>query len=47
MLNLRGGLPIIVGQQVIGGIGVGSGHGDQDYAVANAALAAFTGAQTF
>ena len=47
MVNLRGGLPIIVEGQVIGGIGVGSGHGDQDFEVANAALAGFAGATTF
>jgi glc operon protein GlcG len=45
--NLKGGLPIMVGGQVIGGIGVGSGTGDQDKEVANFALAAFEGAQTF
>ena len=45
--NLKGGLPIVVGGQVIGGIGVGSGTGDQDKEVANFALAAFDGAQTF
>jgi uncharacterized protein GlcG (DUF336 family) len=45
--NLKGGLPIIVEGKVIGGIGVGSGTGDQDREVANAALAAFPGAQTF
>ena len=45
--NLKGGLPIIVDGHVIGGIGVGSGTGDQDRVVANAALAAFTGAKTF
>jgi glc operon protein GlcG len=45
--NLKGGLPIVVGGQVIGGIGVGSGTGDQDKEVANYALAAFEGAQTF
>jgi glc operon protein GlcG len=47
VVNLRGGLPIIVGGQVIGGIGVGSGHQDQDFAVANAALGRFPDAQTF
>jgi glc operon protein GlcG len=47
MVNLRGGLPIIVEGQVIGGISVGSGHGDQDFEVANAALARFAGATTF
>lgn len=45
--NLKGGLPIVVDGKVIGGIGVGSGTGDQDREVANAALAAFPGAQTF
>ncbi len=44
--NLKGGLPIIVNGQVVGGIGVGSGTGEQDREVANHALAAF-GAQTF
>lgn len=38
--NLKGGLPIVVNGQVVGGIGVGSGTGDQDREVANAALAA-------
>ena len=45
--NLKGGLPIIVEGQVLGGIGVGSGTGDQDREVGNSALAAFAGAQTF
>jgi glc operon protein GlcG len=47
MVNLRGGLPIIVEGQVVGGIGVGSGHGDQDFEVANTALGKFPGAATF
>ncbi len=47
MINLKGGLPIIIEGQVIGGIGVGSGHGDQDLEVANAALGQFKGAKTF
>ena len=47
MVNLRGGLPIIVEGQVVGGIGVGSGHGDQDFEVANTALGKFAGATTF
>ena len=47
MVNLCGGLPIIVEGQVIGGIGIGSGHGDQDFEVANTALAKFAGAATF
>jgi glc operon protein GlcG len=47
MVNLKGGLPVIVDGQVIGGIGVGSGSGDQDREVANAALASFVGAKLF
>src|SRR6266508_1809769 len=46
-INLPGGLPIIVDGHVIGGIGVGSGTGEQDRQVANAALAALTGAKRF
>lgn len=38
--NLRGGLPIVVEGQVIGAIGVGSGTGEQDVAVAEAGIAA-------
>ena len=45
--NLKGGLPVVVNGEVIGGIGVGSGTGEQDREVANAALAAFPGAKTF
>ncbi len=43
---LPGGLPIIHNGQLVGGIGIGSGSGEQDLAVANAALAA-VGADTF
>jgi uncharacterized protein GlcG (DUF336 family) len=46
-INLPGGLPIIVDGHVIGGIGVGSGTGEQDKQVANAALAALSGARRF
>jgi glc operon protein GlcG len=46
-VNLPGGLPVIVDGHVIGGIGVGSGTGEEDRIVANAALAALPGAQTF
>ena len=46
-INLPGGLPIIVDGHVIGGIGVGSGTGEQDRQVANAGLAALTGAKRF
>jgi uncharacterized protein GlcG (DUF336 family) len=41
--NLKGGLPIVVDGHVIGAIGVGSGTGDQDVAVAEAGLAALRG----
>jgi glc operon protein GlcG len=46
-INLPGGLPVIVDGHVIGGIGVGSGTGEQDRQVANAALAALSGARRF
>ncbi len=46
-INLPGGLPVIVDGHVIGGIGVGSGTGEQDRQVANAGLAALAGAKTF
>lgn len=38
--RLPGGLPIQVSGEHLGGIGIGSGTGDQDIAVANAMLAA-------
>jgi uncharacterized protein GlcG (DUF336 family) len=38
--NLPGGLPMRFGGRLAGGIGVGSGTGEQDLAVARAALAA-------
>jgi uncharacterized protein GlcG (DUF336 family) len=40
MVNLKGGLPVIINQHVLGGIGVGSGTGEQDRDVALAALRA-------
>lgn len=40
MTGLRGGLPIRVGGALVGGIGVGSGSGEQDEQVALAALKA-------
>jgi uncharacterized protein GlcG (DUF336 family) len=46
-VNLPGGLPVIVDNHVIGGIGVGSGTGEEDRQVANAALAALTGTKRF
>lgn len=36
--NLKGGLPVIVNGQTVGAIGVGSGTGDQDIEVAQAAI---------
>lgn len=38
--GLPGGLPIMIAGECVGGIGVGSGAGDQDIAVATAALKA-------
>jgi uncharacterized protein GlcG (DUF336 family) len=46
-INLPGGLPVIVDGHLIGAIGVGSGTGEQDREVADAALAAFPGAKRF
>lgn len=38
MTGLAGGLPVIVEGELLGGIGIGSGSGEQDVEVANAAL---------
>jgi glc operon protein GlcG len=46
-VNLPGGLPIIIDGHVVGGIGIGSGTGEEDRQVANAALGALPGAKTF
>jgi uncharacterized protein GlcG (DUF336 family) len=46
LLNVKGGLPIVVDGHTIGGIGVGSGTGDQDIEVAKAGVAALAGAKT-
>lgn len=46
MTGLPGGLPILHLGETTGAVGVGSGTGEQDIAVANAALAAI-GADTF
>ena len=46
-INLPGGLPVIIDGHVIGGIGVGSGTGEEDREVAKAALAALAGAKGF
>lgn len=45
-INLKGGTPIIVDGHCIGGIGVGSGTGEQDEEVSRAAVAAIGGAKT-
>ena len=45
--NLKGGLPIVIDGHVVGGIGVGSGTGEQDLEVANVALKALEGTQAF
>jgi uncharacterized protein GlcG (DUF336 family) len=41
------GIPIIVDGHVIGGIGIGSGTGEQDKEIAKAAVATFPGAKRF
>ena len=41
MTNLLGGLPLVVHGHVVGGIGVGSGTGEQDLEIAKAAVAIF------
>jgi len=42
--NLKGGLPILVDGHCVGGIGIGSGTGDQDLDCARAGIAALPGA---
>jgi glc operon protein GlcG len=44
LTNLKGGVPIVIGGQVVGAIGVGSGTGEQDREVALAGVAAIDGA---
>jgi glc operon protein GlcG len=46
LTNLKGGLPIIVGGQVLGAVGVSSASGEEDLEVAKAGVAAVTGAKT-
>jgi uncharacterized protein GlcG (DUF336 family) len=46
LTNLKGGLPIVVDGDVVGGIGVSSGTGDEDLEVASAGVAAIPGART-
>ena len=40
MTNLKGGMPIIVDGHIVGGLGLGSGTGEQDLQIAQQALAA-------
>ena len=46
LVNLKGGLPIIVDGITIGGIGVGSQTGEEDLEVAQAGLRAIAGARS-
>lgn len=46
-INLPGGLPIVVDGHCIGGVGVGSGTGEQDREVATEAIAAIPGSASF
>ena len=46
-INLPGGLPVVVDGDCIGGVGVGSGTGEQDREVAAAAIAAIPGSRSF
>lgn len=41
MTNLLGGLPLLANGGIVGGIGVGSGTGEQDLEIAKAAVVAF------
>ena len=45
--NLLGGVPVVVDGHVIGAVGVGSGTGEQDFEVAQAAIAALPGARQY
>jgi len=47
LVNLKGGVPVIVDGVTIGGIGVGSQTGEEDLEVAKAGLAAIDGARRF
>jgi uncharacterized protein GlcG (DUF336 family) len=40
-------LPVIIDGHLVGAIGIGSGTGEEDRIIANAALAALPGAKTF
>jgi glc operon protein GlcG len=45
LTNLKAGLPIVVGEEVLGAVGVSSGTGEQDLEVALAGIAALPDAQ--
>ncbi|MBX9827166.1 MAG: heme-binding protein [Xanthobacteraceae bacterium] len=47
LVNLKGGVPVIVDGFTIGGIGVGSQTGEEDLEVAKAGLAAIENAKSF
>jgi glc operon protein GlcG len=47
LVNLKGGLPVVVDGITIGGIGVGSQTGEEDLEVAKAGVAAIEGAVSF
>jgi uncharacterized protein GlcG (DUF336 family) len=47
LVNLKGGVPVIVDNITVGGIGVGSQTGEEDLEVAKAGLAAIEGAKSF
>jgi glc operon protein GlcG len=46
LVNLKGGVPIEVDGQVLGGVGVSSGSGEEDLEVAKAGVDAIPGAKT-
>ena len=45
LTNLKAGVPIVIGEEVVGAVGVSSGHGDQDLEVALAGIAALSDAK--
>jgi len=45
LTNLKAGIPIVIGDEVIGAVGVSSGSGEQDLEVALAGVAALAGAK--
>ena len=45
LTNLKAGVPIVVGEEVVGAVGVSSGTGDQDLEVALAGIGALSDAK--